>query len=218
MDGILLCGKEGGAYHVRTLILAPSKQQFLPLAQEVCRQYMEVMGDRADILVQEITADWQIGEAILQYNPSVIVTTGNQWMQLLLAGLCTERVVNQKVFQDVERIHGNVLQVVVYNTVRYLFPLLAIGGTPDRDETVREDLNKLMLFITQESEALTPMGSPTRTGAMNSSFEAIYGIRRSVSSTSLFGNNSNAAPSSSSSPPRSTTPLAFQIRSRSTGS
>lgn len=207
-------------YHIRVLFLVPDRELFRAHVEAIYRDYHILFEDRCNIYVQEITSDRQISQIILRYNPSVIVSTGNHWMQLLLSGLCNERRVPDQEFQSVDKLHGSILQINVYGSIRYLFPLIgygrrsrpsspttdtnSAGGSPcssppsspskSLDESTGVDLTRLMLFISQQIEAMSPVhsGNGSPTGSSSHSPPTVY--------DSLYGGGRKSLPSSPSEP------------------
>ena len=64
---------------------------------------------------------------IAAHQPSIVVSVGNHWMQLLMSGFCPERRVSGPL-QDVKRLHGSILQFYAVGALRYLFPLAGAYG------------------------------------------------------------------------------------------
>lgn len=120
-------------HRIKVLILVPEEQPFYSLIRDVKQKYQELLENRCDFIVQVVLHDSHIRAFVLRYNPNVIVTTGAHWMQIVLSGLVEERRIYSSELQDVERMHGQILQIPVCGAIRYVFPL--IGYTRRRSSS-----------------------------------------------------------------------------------
>lgn len=117
LDGVRIGGR------IVVLVLIPDKDHFFDVISSYVRTYGARFGGACDFKVCEVMHDDQIKEAVRSYDPSIVVTTGSHWMRMVMSGFCPLRMMNSDM-QDLNRIHGNMLQVSCEGRMRWLFPIV----------------------------------------------------------------------------------------------